>query len=140
MDRKLWAEEQRLRHARDRSAALALLLWAVGGYLLYLSWRAAEAFPPPWSAIALTGIYLVTFFYVFAFWPILIAVEKMFRGLTPIPSGPLRQNRDHVIHYRGPPPESGGAQDGGNAIHAERSSIGSSREVAGGVSSSDAGR
>ena len=139
MNRELWAEEQRLRHARDRSALLALTLWGVGGYLLYLSWRTAEALPPPWGSIALTGIYLVTFFYVFAFWPILVAVEKLFRRPPPTHAGPLRHSQNHVIHYHGEPPEQG-SQDGGSAIHAERSSIGSSREAAGGASSSAAGR
>jgi hypothetical protein len=139
MNRKLWAEEQRLRHARDRSALLALLLWGIGGYLLYLSWQSAAALPHPWGNITLTGIYLVTFFYVFAIWPIPVTVEKVLRGPRPTAAGPLHHRGDHVIHYHGQPagPE---AQDGGSAIHAGSSPSASSREDVGGASSSDAGR
>ncbi len=137
MNPNLCAPEQRLRHTRDRSALLALALWAVGAYLLYLSWQTAKALPPPWSAIAVTGIYLVTFFYVFALWPIAIAVEKLFR--EPTRAGPLHRDHDYVIHDHGDRSGRGG-QDGGNAIHPGRSSIGSAREPAGGTSSSAAGR
>jgi len=139
MNRELWAEEQRLQHARDRAALLALSLWGGGCYLLYLGWRAADGLPGPWSDIAVTGIYLVTFFYVFAFWPILVVVEKVWRGATPTHAGPPHHGHDHQIHYHGRMPEPG-AQDGGKAIHAERSSIGSAREDAGGASSPDVGR
>jgi hypothetical protein len=139
MNHELWAEEQRLRHTRDRAALLALALWGVGGYLLYLAWRAAEALPDRWGDIAVTGIYLVTFFYVFAFWPILVAVEKLFRRPTPSHDGPLQHDHDHVISYHGEVPERWG-QEGGNAIHAASSSTAISRDEAGGTSSSAAGR
>jgi hypothetical protein len=139
MNRKLWAEEHRLREARDRSALLALLLWGVGAYLLYLGWRAAEALPLPWGNITVFGIYLVTFFYIFAFWPILVAVEKSFRRPTPTPGCARHHDDDRVIHHPGSP-AGRGAQDGGNAIQAGISSIASSREAAGGTSSPGAGR
>jgi hypothetical protein len=139
MNRKLWAEEHRLRDARDRSALLALLLWGVGAYLLYLGWRAAEALPLPWGNITVFGIYLVTFFYIFAFWPILVAVEKSFRRPTPTPGCARHHDDDRVIHHPGSP-AGRGAQDGGNAIQAGISSIASSREAAGGTSSPGAGR
>jgi hypothetical protein len=138
MNRELWAEEQRLRHARDRAAVLALALWGAGGYLLYLAWRTAETLPDRWGDIAVTGIYLVTFFYVFAFWPILVAVEKLFRRPVPDQGGPPDHGRDRVIHYHGDVPERWG-QEGDQAIHAASSSIASSRDEAGGVNSSDAG-
>jgi hypothetical protein len=139
MNRKLWAEEHRPRDARDRSALLALLLWGVGAYLLYLGWRAAEALPLPWGNITVFGIYLVTFFYIFAFWPILVAVEKSFRGPTPTPGCARHHDHDRVIHHPGSP-AGREAQDGGNAIQAGISSIASSREAAGGTSSPGAGR
>lgn len=138
MNRELWAEEQRLQHARDRAALIALSLWAAGGYLLYLGFQAADALPGLGGDIAVTGVYLVTFFYIFAFWPILVAVEKLFHGPSPTPVGPLLHGHDHVIHYHGGAPQTG-IQDGGRAIHADRSSIGISREDAGGASSPDAG-
>jgi hypothetical protein len=139
MNRKLWPEEQRLSDARDRSALLALLLWGVGAYLLYLGWRAAEALPLPWGNLTVFGIYLVAFFYIFAFWPILVAVARSFRRPTPPPGCACHHDHDRVIHHPGPP-AARGAQDGGNAIQVGRSSIASSREVAGGTSSPDAGR
>jgi hypothetical protein len=138
MNRELWAEERRLQHARDRAALMALSLWAAGGYLLYLGCEAADALPGRWSDIAVTGVYLLAFFYVFAFWPILVAVDKLFHGPSPTNAGPLLHGHDHVIHYHGGAPPSG-VQDGGRAIHADRSSIGSSRVDAGGASSPDAG-
>jgi hypothetical protein len=107
MNRELRTEELRLQHARDRAALLALSLWGVGGYLLYLGWRAAEALPDRWGDIAVTAIYLVTFFYVFAFWPILVAIEKLFPWPTPTHAGPLLHGHDPVIHYHGGAPEHG---------------------------------
>jgi hypothetical protein len=139
MNHELWAEEQHLRQARDRAALLALALWGVGGYLLYLAWRAAEALPDRWGEIALTGIYLVTFFYVFAFWPILVAVEKLRRRPIATLGGPLDHGHDHVIHYHGEVAERWG-QEGDSAIHAGSSSSASSRDEGGGASSSDPGR
>jgi hypothetical protein len=118
---------------------LALLLWGVGAYLLYLGWRAAEALPLPWGSITAFGIYLVAFFYFFAFWPILVAIEKSVRRPTPTPGCACHHDHDGVIHHPGP--RGGrGAQDGGNAIQAGKSSIGSSCEAAGGTSSPGAGR
>jgi hypothetical protein len=139
MKRKLRAEEHRLREARDRSALLALLLWGVGAYLLFLGWRAAEALPLPWSNLAVIGIYLVAFFYIFAFWPVLVAVEKSSRRETPAPGCACHHDQGRVIHHPRPS-AGGGAQDGGNAIQAGSSSIASSREAAGGTSSPGAGR
>jgi hypothetical protein len=139
MNRKLRAEDQRRHQARDRSAWLALSLWGVGGYLLCLCWRAAGALPLPWSNLALIGIYLVAFFFAFAFWPILVEVARTFRAPAERPGTPLDPRQDQVTRYHGPPAGQE-AQDGGNAIQPERSSIGSSREAAGGASSSAAGR
>jgi hypothetical protein len=139
MNRELCAEQQRLQHARDRTALLALSLWGGGCYLLYLGWRATAALPDRFGDIAVIGIYLVTFFHVFAFWPILIAVEKLFRGPAQGHGGQLQQDHGHVIHDHGPAPEHR-AQEGGKEILAASSSIASSRDPVGGASSSDTGR
>ncbi len=139
MNRELCAEEPRRQHARDRTTLLALSLWGGGCYLLYLGWRATAALPDRFGEIAVIGIYLVTFFQVFAFWPILIAVGKLFRGPAYGHGGQARHDHDHVIHDHGGAPEPR-AQDGGKETFAASSSIARSRAPVGGASSSAAGR
>jgi hypothetical protein len=101
--------ERRNERLRDLQAMLALAIWGGGGGLLWLAWDARLQLPEAWQDAVGTAVYLVTFFYIFAIWPILTAVERLL--------GPLR------------------AQDGGSAIKAARSSSATSRAAAGGDSS-----
>jgi hypothetical protein len=105
--------ERRRERLRDLRALLALAIWGAGGGLLWLAWDARLRVPAPYHDIIGTAAYLATFFYIFAIWPILAGVERLF--------GSLR------------------SQDGGSAIRAARSSSATSRALSGGDSSSAAG-
>jgi hypothetical protein len=80
MDQELCAKERRLQRVRDGKALLGLAIWAGGGYLLHLGWSVTRELPEPWIGWLGTVIYLIAFFYVFAFWPILAGVERMCPG------------------------------------------------------------
>ena len=112
MNRELYALERRRQRRRDLKALLALTIWGSGCCLLYLGWQARANFSEAHADAIGTAIYLVTFFYLFAFWPITTAVDRLF----------------------GRP-----VQDGGSAISGARSPSGRSRKVAGGASSPGAG-
>ncbi len=77
MDRELCATERRLQRLRDGKALLGLAIWAGGGYLLHLGWSGTRELSEPWGDWLGTAIYLIAFFYVFAFWPILAGVERL---------------------------------------------------------------
>ena len=114
MNRELYALERRRQRKRDLEAALGLALWGGGCYLLYLAWHARTAWSEAHADAIGTAIYLVTFFYVFAFWPIQAAVERLFgRARRP--------------------------QDGASPTSAASSSASTSRNDAGGASSPGAG-
>ena len=98
----------------DLKAALGLAIWGSGCYLLYLAWHARTGWSEPYADAIGTALYLVTFFYLFAFWPIHAAVEKLFRGVAR-------------------------AQEGASPTNAARSSAATSRKAAGGDSSPGAG-
>lgn len=79
MLRDLRAAERRRQRTRSLQALLALSIWALGGYLLYEAWHLRDRLPAPYGDVFGTAIYLITFFYVFAFWPILGTAEKLLR-------------------------------------------------------------
>jgi len=114
MNRELFALERRRQRRRDLKAALALAIWGGGGYLLFVAWHARTGWSEPYANAIGTALYLVTFFYLFAFWPILTAIEKLSGGL------------------RAP-------QEGASAISAASSSTAMARKAAGGDSSPGAG-
>jgi hypothetical protein len=80
MNRELVAEEQRRRRLRSLQGLAAIALWGVGCGLLYLGWSFTQALPPPLGDALSTAVYLITFFYIFAFWPIQSLVERLFAG------------------------------------------------------------
>lgn len=116
MDREFYAREQRRQRTRDSKAVAALALWGGGCYLLYLAWNASAVLAEPLNDLVGTAIYLVTFFYLFAFWPILALVDRLFRRLAPASD---------------PPP-----QDGGSPTSPATSPLLTSRNSAGSASSS----
>jgi hypothetical protein len=114
MNREFYALERRRQRRRDLKAALALAIWAGGCYLLYVAWHARISWSERYADAIGTALYLVTFFYLFAFWPILTAVEKLFGG------------------RRAP-------QEGASPTSAARSSAATARKAAGGDSSPGGG-
>lgn len=74
------AEEERRRRLRSIQAMAAIALWGAGCCLLYLAWNISQALPPPFDDGLRTALYLVTLFYIFAFWPIHNLVERLFAG------------------------------------------------------------
>jgi hypothetical protein len=78
MNRELAAKEERRRRLRNLQGIAAIALWGSGCYLLYLAWSLTQALPPPLDAALSTAVYLITFFYIFAFWPIQSLVERLF--------------------------------------------------------------
>jgi hypothetical protein len=115
MNRELHALERRRQRTRDLKAALGLALWGGGCYLLYLAWHARTAWSEAHADAIGTALYLVTFFYLFAFWPIHAAVERLFRAPALAP------------------------QEGASPTSAAISSAVTSRNDAGGTSSPGAG-
>ena len=115
MNREFYALERRRQRRRDLKAALALAIWAGGCYLLYVAWHARISWSERYADAIGTALYLVTFFYLFAFWPILTAVEKLFGALARAP------------------------QEGASPTSAASSSAATPRNVAGGDSSPGAG-
>ena len=81
MNRELAAEEERRRRLRNLQALAAITLWGAGCGLLYLASRLTQTVPPPLNDGLSTAVYLMTFFYIFAFWPIQSLVERLFGGL-----------------------------------------------------------
>lgn len=77
MNHAAYRLERRRQRARTFRAALALAIWAAGAYLLYQAWELRTRFAPPMDDVVGTATYLVTFFYLFAFWPISIGVERL---------------------------------------------------------------
>jgi hypothetical protein len=123
MPRELIARERRRRRIRDAEAILALALWSAGGGLLYLAWTASATLAEPLNDVIGTAVYLVTFFYLFAIWPILSGLDRLFRRFAPSVA-------------RTPEPQ---AQDGGRPISPATSSLVASRDLAGSASSSGDG-
>jgi len=80
ISRALAAAEERRQQLRSAKGIAAIALWAAGCWLLYLGWRLAQSLPPPLGDGLSTAVYLVTFFYIFAFWPIHGLVERLFAG------------------------------------------------------------
>jgi hypothetical protein len=80
LTRELAAEEERRRHLRNMQSILAIGLWGAGCCLLYLAWSLTQMLSPPFNDGLSTAVYLVTFFYIFAFWPIHSLVERLFAG------------------------------------------------------------
>lgn len=80
MNREGYRIERRRQNARTLRAALALAIWAAGAWLLYQVWWLRTGLAPPLDDVVGTAIYLVTFFYFFAFWPISLAVERLLGG------------------------------------------------------------
>jgi hypothetical protein len=58
----------------------AIGLWGAGCCLLYLAWSLTQGLAPPLGHTLSTAVYLTTFFYIFAFWPIQSLVERLFDG------------------------------------------------------------
>ena len=81
MNHELYALERRRQRRRDLKAALGLAIWGAGCWLLYLAWHARTSWSETHADAIGTALYLVTFFYLFAFWPIHAAVERLFRAL-----------------------------------------------------------
>ena len=115
MNRELHALERRRQRRRDLKAALGLAIWGRGCYLLYLAWHARTAWSAAHADAIGTALYLVTFFYLFAFWPIHAALERLFRALPQAP------------------------QEGASPTSAASSSAVASRNDAGGASAPGAG-
>jgi hypothetical protein len=68
-----------MRRRRQSMQGLArIALWGAGCGLLYLAWGIAQALPPPLNDALRIAVYLITFFYIFAFWPIQSLVERWF--------------------------------------------------------------
>lgn len=80
MNRELAAEEERRRRLQSMEGMVAIALWGAGCGVLYLAWSIAQALSPPASHALSTAVYLITFFYIFAFWPIQSLVERLFAG------------------------------------------------------------
>ena len=97
MNRELYALERRRQRTRDLKAALALAIWGSGCYLLYVAWHARTGWSEPYADAIGTALYLVTFFYLFAFWPILTAVEKLFGGLRARSGGRQPDQRRQIL-------------------------------------------
>lgn len=83
MNRERYAEEEWQRRARNTRALIALALWSAGCGLLYLGWNATQVLAFPGRNVLATILYLITFFYVFAFWPIHSLVERLYRAPRP---------------------------------------------------------
>jgi hypothetical protein len=115
MNRELYALERRRQRRRDLKAALGLAIWGAGCWLLYLAWHARTSWSETHADAIGTALYLVTFFYLFAFWPIHAAVERLFRALPQAP------------------------QEGASPTSAASSPAVTSRNEAGGASSPGAG-
>lgn len=115
MNRELYALERRRQRRRDLKAALGLAIWGGGCYVIYLAWHARTAWSETYADAIGTALYLVTFFYLFAFWPIHAALERLFLALPPAP------------------------QEGANPTSAASSSAVTARNDAGGASSPGAG-
>jgi hypothetical protein len=115
MNRELYALERRRERRRDLQALLALAIWGGGCYLLYLAWHARTGWSERYADAIGIAVYLVTFFYLFAFWPIQAAVEALFRRPAAAP------------------------QEDGSPTSGARSSIVTSRKAGGGASSPGAG-
>jgi hypothetical protein len=113
MSPEFYRRERRLERLRNLRALLALAIWGGGCWLLHLAWDLRLHLPEPYHDAIGTAVYLVTFFYIFAFWPILAGIERL---------GGRRR-----------------AQDGGRATSAATSSIATSRAADGGASSPAAG-
>ena len=109
---ELYADERRRQWRRDLKALIVLAIWGGGCYLLYLAWQARASFSATHADAVGTAVYVVTFFYLFAFWPINLVVDRLF----------------------GRP-----AQKGGRPISGARSVAGTSRNEVGGASSPGAG-
>lgn len=121
--RELAARERSRRRVRDAEAALALALWSAGGWLLYLAWTASATLAPPLNDLVGTAVYLVTFFHLFAIWPILAGLDRLFRRFAP-----------NIALPPEPTP-----QDGGSPIRPAPSALVASRAPAGSASSSGDG-
>lgn len=80
MNRELVAEEARRRRLRNLQGMTAIALWGGGCYLLHLAWSLSQGLPPPLDDALSTAVYLITFFHIFAFWPIQKLVERLFDG------------------------------------------------------------
>lgn len=87
MNRDLAAEEERRRRLRNVQGMVAIGLWGAGCGLLYLAWSFTRALPPPFNDGLSTAVYLLTFFYIFAFWPIHSLVERLFAGRARFTTG-----------------------------------------------------
>jgi hypothetical protein len=116
MKRDLYAEERRRQRRRDLKALTVLGIWCAGCGLLYLAWQARASFSAAHADAVGTAVYLLLFFYLFAFWPISLLVDRLVDRLFGRP-----------------------AQEGGSPISGARSAAGTSRKAAGGESSSGAG-
>lgn len=79
MNRERYAEDAWQGRARNTKALIALALWSAGCGLLYLGWNATQTLPLPGKDALATLLYLITFFYVFAIWPIHSLVERLHR-------------------------------------------------------------
>jgi hypothetical protein len=77
---ELAAGEARQQRRRSLQGIAAIALWGAGCYLLYLASSLTQALPSPLGDILRTVVYLLTFFYIFAFWPIQSLVERLFEG------------------------------------------------------------
>jgi apolipoprotein N-acyltransferase len=80
MDHELAVNEERRRRLRNLHALTAIALWGIGCYLLHFAWSITQALPSPLNDALSTAVYLITFFYIFAFWPIQSLVEWLFKG------------------------------------------------------------
>jgi hypothetical protein len=80
MNRRLVAAEARQRRLRTLQGITGIALWGAGCCLLYLAWSLAQVLAPPIDHALSTAVYLMTFFYIFAFWPIQSLVERLFDG------------------------------------------------------------
>jgi hypothetical protein len=114
MNRQLYALERRRQRGRDLKAAPGLAIWApAAGCPISPGMR--TVWSETYADAIGTALYLVTFFYRFAFWPVHAAVERLFRALPQAP------------------------QEGASPISAASSSAVTARNEAGGASSPGAG-
>ena len=78
MTPEFYRRERRLERLRNLRALLALAIWGGGCWLLHLAWDLRLHLPEPYHDAIGTAVYLVTFFYIFAFWPIHSLVDRLF--------------------------------------------------------------
>ena len=101
--RELIARETRRRRIRDAEAILALALWGARRLPALSRLGGERDLPEPLNDLVGTAVYLVTFFYLFAIWPILSGLDRLFRGFAPSVA-PAPEPRLRTAAARSAPP------------------------------------